>query len=306
MAAGSLVKKIDELKKKRNAVILVHNYQIGEVQEIADHLGDSLGLSLQAAKTRADVIVFCGVRFMAETAAIISPDKKVIMPDDTAGCPMADMITVEGLRGLKAEHPGARVVCYVNSSADVKAESDVCCTSANAAKVVQSLDAKKVIFVPDKYLGHYTSTLVRDKKFILWEGFCPIHMKIDARSIAAAKKEHPSAKVMVHPECRPEAIALADEVLSTSGMVMYAKQSPAREFIVGTEAGIIYRLRKENPGKDFYPASEQAICKDMKKTDLDKVFRSLENLKTEIRVPKQIADKARSAIEKMLDIGRQD
>jgi quinolinate synthase len=305
--AGSLVSKIKKLKEERNAVILVHNYQVGEVQDIADFLGDSLGLSIQASKTEAEVIVFCGVRFMAETAAIISPHKKVIMPDVNAGCPMADMITVEGLRKLKAEHPKAKVVCYVNTGADIKAESDVCCTSANAARVVQSLkDTEEIIFVPDKYLGHYTSTKVKDKKFILWEGFCPVHMKILPENLLAAKKEHPQAKVMVHPECRPETIALADEVLSTSGMINFAKKSEAKEFIVGTEVGILYRLKKENPDKGFYPASEQAVCSNMKLTNLEKVAWSLEGFKTEITVPKKTADRARTAIEKMMAIGRQD
>ncbi|KPJ69072.1 quinolinate synthetase [candidate division WOR-1 bacterium DG_54_3] len=307
MAAELLVEKIKKLKKERNAVILVHNYQIPEVQDMADFLGDSLGLSIQASKTDADVIVFCGVRFMAETAAIISPDKKVIMPDANAGCPMADMISVDGLRELKAEHPRAKVVCYVNTGADIKAESDICCTSANAAKVVQSLkDTKEIIFVPDKFLGNYASTIVKDKKFILWQGFCPFHVKILPQHIAAAKEKHPEAKVMVHPECRPETIAMADEVLSTSGMVNFAKRSEAKEFIIGTEPGIIYRLKKENPKKKFYPATEQAICPNMKLTNLEKVLWSLEELKTEITVPKQIADRARSAIEKMMAIGRQD
>jgi quinolinate synthase len=305
--AELLAEKIKKLKKERNAVILVHNYQIPEVQDIADFLGDSLGLSIQASKTDAEVIVFCGVRFMAETAAIISPDKKIIMPDANAGCPMADMISVEGLKELKAEHPKAKVVCYVNTGADIKAESDICCTSANAAKVVQSLkDTEEIIFVPDKFLGNYASTIVKDKKFILWQGFCPFHVKILPQHIAAAKEKHPKAKVMVHPECRPETIALADEVLSTSGMVNFAKRSEAKEFIIGTEPGIIYRLKKENSDKEFYPATDQAICPNMKLTNLEKVLWSLEDLKTEITVPKQIADRARSAIEKMMAIGRQD
>jgi quinolinate synthase len=307
LAAESLVEKINELKKERNAVILVHNYQIGEVQDIADHLGDSLGLSLQAAKTDADVIVFCGVHFMAETAAIISPQKKVIMPDMNAGCPMADMITVEGLRELKAKHPKAKVVCYVNSGADIKAESDICCTSANSVKVVQSLkDAEEIIFVPDKFLGNWVSTQVKNKKFILWQGFCPTHVKILPQHIVAAKGKHPHAKVMVHPECRPETIALADEILSTGGMIKYARESDAKEIIVGTEIGIIHRLKKENPDKEFYPATDQAICPNMKLTNLEKVLWSLEDLQTEITVPKEIADRARVAIEKMLSIGRQD
>lgn len=305
--AESLVDKINKLKKERNAVILVHNYQIPEVQDIADHLGDSLGLSIQASKTKADVIVFCGVHFMAETAAIISPNKKVIMPEINAGCPMADMITVEGLRKLKTEHPGAKVVCYVNSSAEIKAESDICCTSANAVNVVESMkEAKEIIFIPDKYLGHYVSTKVKDKKLVFWNGFCPTHVMILPQHLEAAKKKYPAAKVMVHPECRPETIALADEVLSTGGMIKYARESDAEEIIVGTEIGIIYRLQKENPKKKFYPAFDKAVCPNMKLTNLEKVLWSLEDLKTEVKVPKDIADKARSAIERMLKIGRQD
>lgn len=307
MVAGSLVKKINKLKKERNAVILVHNYQIPEVQDIADYLGDSLGLSIQASQTKADVIVFCGVHFMAETAAIISPNKKVIVPEINAGCPMADMITIKGLRELKAKHPQAKVVCYVNSGADIKAESDICCTSANAVKVCQSLkDTKEIIFVPDKFLGHYTSTQVKDKKFILWQGFCPTHARILAQHIKAVKEKHPGAKVIIHPECRPETLALADEVLSTGGMIKYAKESDAKEIIVGTEVGIIHRLKKENPDKNFYPALELAICPNMKMTNLEKVLWSLEDLKTEVSVPDEIADKARVAIERMMEIGRQD
>jgi quinolinate synthase len=229
------------------------------------------------------------------------------MPEVNAGCPMADMITVDGLQKLKAEHPKAKVVCYVNTTADIKAESDICCTSANAAKVVQSLkDTDEIIFVPDKFLGNYTSTKVKHKKFILWNGYCPTHVRILPEHILAAKEKHPEAKVMVHPECRPETIALADEVLSTGGMIKYAKESDAKEIIVGTEIGIIYRLKKENPDKAFYPATDQAICPNMKLTNLEKVLWSLEDLKTEITVPKEIADRARSAIEKMMEIGRQD
>ena len=307
MVAELLVNKIKRLKKEHNAVILVHNYQIGEVQDIADYLGDSLGLSIQASKTKADVIVFCGVRFMAETAAIISPNKKVIMPEIKAGCPMADMITVEKLRNLKLQNPKAKVVCYVNSNAEIKAESDVCCTSANAVKVCQSLrDTREIIFVPDKYLGHYASTKVPDKKFILWEGFCPTHAMILPEHIKEVKKLHPKAKVMVHPECTPETIALADEVLSTGGMLKYAKESDAKEIIVGTEIGMIYPLQKENPDKQFYAASDRAICPNMKLTNLEKVLWSLQDLKTEVKVPQDIAKKAKIAIEKMLEIGRQD
>jgi len=301
--AESLTEKIAELKKERNAVILVHNYQIGEVQDVADYTGDSLGLSIEASKTAADVIVFCGVHFMAETAAIISPNKKVIVPDVNAGCPMADMITVEGLKKVKAAHPEAAVVCYVNSGADIKAESDICCTSANVEKIVRSLyDTQEIIFVPDKFLGNYVSTKVRDKKFVLWQGFCPTHVKILPQHIVLAKQKHPEAKVMVHPECRPETIALADEVLSTGGMLKYAKKSHAHCFIVATEIGILYTLKKQNPDKSFYPAFSEAICPNMKLTTLEKVLWSLEDLETPVTVDREIADRARVAISKMLSV----
>ncbi|MDD4179378.1 MAG: quinolinate synthase NadA [Candidatus Margulisbacteria bacterium] len=305
--AGSLADKINKLRKERKAVILAHNYQRPEVQDIADYVGDSLGLSIQAAKTKADVIVFCGVHFMAETAAIISPNKKVFMPDPNAGCPMAEMIDVPRLLNLKAGYPKAKVVCYVNSSAEIKAESDICCTSANAVKIVQSIkDADEIIFVPDKYLGSYVASKVKDKKVILWQGFCPTHANILPEHILAAKKLHPQAKVIVHPECRPETIALADAALSTEGMLKFARETGAKEIIVGTETGMIYRLQKENPGKSFYPVFDRAICPNMKLTTLEKILWSLEDLKTEVKVPKEIADRARSAIEKMLAVGRQD
>ncbi|MGB9612583.1 MAG: quinolinate synthase NadA, partial [Candidatus Margulisiibacteriota bacterium] len=240
MVMEEIVEKIKKLKAEREAVILVHNYQRPEVQDLADFLGDSLDLSQAAAKTDAKVIVFCGVHFMAETAAILCPDKTVIMPDVNAGCPMADMITVEKLRNLKLQNPNVPVVCYVNSSAEVKAESDVCCTSANAAKVIRSLPDPAVIFVPDKYLGINTQNKVPDKKLILFEGYCPTHVKILPEDIRRAKQEHPSALVVVHPECRPEVTALADAVVSTHGMVEFVKKSNAEEFIIGTETGIIY------------------------------------------------------------------
>ena len=300
--AESLVDKINKLKKKLNAVILVHNYQIGEVQDIADYLGDSLGLSVEASKTSADIIVFCGVYFMAETAKILSPDKKVVMPDLKAGCPMADMINAKTLKTLKARNPQAKVVCYVNSSADVKAESDICCTSANAINIVKSLDAKEIIFVPDKYLGHYTSTQVKDKRFIFWEGYCPIHMRILPEDIKKAKEKHPSAFVMVHPECRPEVIKLADAALSTGKMIKKCADPSLKQFIVGTEVGILYTLQKQNPGKQFYPVSEKCVCPNMKLTNLEKVLWSLEDLKTEVVVAKDIAVRARLSIEEMLKV----
>ncbi|MFH1542318.1 MAG: quinolinate synthase NadA [bacterium] len=299
---SSLQNKIQSLKKKHNAVILVHNYQIPEVQDIADYLGDSLGLSQQAAKTNADVIVFCGVHFMAETAKILSPDKKVIMPDANAGCPMAEMITAKDLAVLKTQNPKATVVTYVNSTAEVKALSDICCTSGNAVKVVQSIENEEIVFVPDMYLGQFVASKIRGKKFIFARGYCPTHAKIMPEHIKAAKEKHPKAKVIVHPECRPETIAAADEALSTSGMVKFARESGAREILVGTEVGMIYALQKQNPDKMFYPVLDRAVCPNMKLTTLEKVLWSLEELKTEITVPEDIADQARGAVERMVAI----
>jgi quinolinate synthase len=300
---AELVGKILNLKKQRNAVILVHNYQLGEVQDIADFVGDSLELSQNAAKTSANVIVFCGVHFMAETASIICPDKTVLLPDINAGCPMADMITAEQLRRRKQEHPKAMVVCYINSSAEVKAESDVCCTSANAVRVVESLDADEILFVPDQYLGHYISTKT-GKNMILWPGFCPTHARILPEHIVRLRREYPQAKVVVHPECKPGVIALADEVLSTGGMIRYAKREEVKEMVVGTELGIIYRLRKENPSKRFIPVSEQAVCPNMKLITLEKILWSLEELTPEVKVPEKIRLRAKTAVDKMLEIGR--
>ncbi|MBN2463582.1 MAG: quinolinate synthase NadA [Dehalococcoidia bacterium] len=298
-----LAEKILRLKKKRNAVILVHNYQLGEVQDIADFVGDSLDLSQRAANTDAGVIVFCGVHFMAETASILCPDKTVLLPDLHSGCPMADMITATQLRAKKKEHPKATVVCYINSSAAVKAESDVCCTSANAVGVIESLDADEILFVPDQYLGHYVSTRT-DKKMVLWPGFCPTHARILTEHIIQLRQEYPEAKVVVHPECKPGVIALADEVLSTSGMIKFAGREDVQQVIVGTEVGIIYRLRKENPGKKFIPVSEQAICPNMKLITLEKVLRSLEEMSPEVKVPEKIRLKAKKAVDRMLSVGR--
>ncbi len=298
-----LAEKILSLKEKRNAVILVHNYQLGEVQDIADFVGDSLDLSQNAAKTDASVIVFCGVHFMAETASILCPDRTVLLPDMNAGCPMANMITAPQLRAKKKEHPKATVVCYINSTAAVKAESDVCCTSANAVGVIESLAADEILFVPDQYLGHYISTKT-GKKMILWPGFCPTHVRILPDHIIKLKHEYPEAKVVVHPECKPGVIALADEVLSTSGMIRFAKREDVREMIVGTEIGIIYRLRKENPGKQFIPVSEQAVCPNMKLITLEKVLWSLEEMAPVVKVPERIRLKAKKAVDRMLAVGR--
>ena len=299
---AEIVEKISALKKRRDAVILAHNYQLGEVQDIADFVGDSLELSQNAAKTGAGAIVFCGVHFMAETASILCPEKVVLLPDMNAGCPMADMITAERLREKKKEHPQAVVVCYINSSAEVKAESDICCTSANAVRVIESLDAREILFIPDQYLGDYISART-GKKMILWPGFCPTHVRIKLGKIKELKRGYPQVKVIVHPECRPEVIALADEVLSTGGMCKYAQRDEVKEMIVGTEVGIIHRLKKENPGKRFIPVSEQAICPNMKLITMEKVLWSLEEMSPEVKVPEGIRLKAKTAVDNMLKIG---
>ena len=296
-----LVEKILDLKKKRSAVILVHNYQRGEVQDIADFLGDSLELSQQAAKTDAEVIVFCGVQFMAETASILCPDKTVLLPDINSGCPMADMITAEMLRKKKLEMNSPTVVCYVNSSAEVKAESDICCTSANAVRVIESLDTHEILFIPDQYLGGYVAAKT-GRSIALWPGFCPTHVRIQPEDITRLKEKHPGAKALVHPECRPEVIAVADAVVSTGGMVRFARETDATDIIVGTEIGIMHRLANENPGKRFYPASERAVCPNMKRITLEKVLWSLEDMATEVRVPEEIRIKARRAVARMLEI----
>jgi len=299
-----LVEQIMFLKKQRNAVILAHNYQLGEVQDVADFVGDSLDLSQKAAETDADVIVFCGVHFMAETASILSPDKTILLPDDHAGCPMADMVTAERLRAKKEENPGVVVVCYVNSSAEVKAESDVCCTSANAVKVVESISSdSEILFVPDQYLGHYVSTKT-GREMILWPGYCPTHMRIQPQHITALKQEYPRAKVVVHPESRPDVAALADEVLSTGGIIRFARETQSEEIIVGTEIGIIHRLKKENPGKKFIPVTEQAVCSRMKLISLERVLWSLEEMAPQVKVPDEVRLRAQAAVDKMLEIGR--
>ena len=298
---AEIISEIMRLKKQKNAVILVHNYQRPEVQDIADFTGDSLELSQQAAKTTADVIVFCGVHFMAETAYIINPKRTVLLPDIESGCPMADMITAEALIARKKELKGVTVVCYVNSSAAVKAESDICCTSANAVKVVQSLGDKEILFIPDQYLGQWVAEKT-GRQMHLWPGFCPTHMKILPEDILRLKKEHPGAVAMVHPECRPDAKAAADEVLSTGGMIRYVRESPAREFIIGTETGIIHRLQKENPKKHFIPVTDKAVCPNMKRITLEKVLWSLQDMKHKITVPEDIRIRALSAVERMLEI----
>jgi len=293
--------KIAKLKKEKNAVILAHNYQVGEVQDIADYIGDSLGLSQKAAQVDAKVIVFCGVRFMAETAKILSPEKTVLIPDARAGCPMADMITASELREWKKNYPESKVVCYVNTTAEVKAECDICCTSSNAVKVVNSLNADVILFAPDKNLAAYVVRHTK-KKIIPWDGYCYVHRYIKARDIREKRNLHPEAEVWVHPECLPEVIDLADKALSTGKMVQEARKTKKKEIIIGTESGIIYRMKKENPTKNFYPARDVAFCFNMKKIDLGKVLRSLENMIYKVEVPLEVSQKARGAIEKMVEL----
>jgi quinolinate synthase len=292
--------QIVELKKERNAVILAHNYQRPEVQDVADFTGDSLELSRKAAGTEAEVIVFCGVHFMAETAKILSPEKSVLLPDREAGCPMANMITAEQLEAEKEKHKGVQVVCYVNSTAAVKAGSDICCTSANAVRVVQSIAADvPILFIPDQYLGHYVMRKT-GRELILWPGYCPTHMKITVKDIAARKALYPEAKVVVHPECRPDVIDAADEALSTGGIIRYARTYKGNVLIVGTETGILHRLKQENPAVQYVPIAEKAICPNMKRIDLEKVIRSLETMEPRIEIPEGTRRRALAAVEKML------
>ena len=299
---AELIAQINQLKAQRNAIILAHNYQLPEIQDIADSLGDSLGLSRQAAATDAEVIVFCGVHFMAESAKLLSPDKMVLMPDISAGCPMADMITAQQLREFKAAHPGAPVVGYVNTTAAVKAECDICCTSSNAVPVVRSLSEETILFVPDVNLGDWTQEQVPEKNIIRYPGHCAPHINIRPETIRELKQEHPQAVVMAHPECVKEVREMADVVTSTGGMVRFARETDATEIIVGTEQGIVYRLQKENPGKTFYPI-KQALCPNMKKTTLPKVLSALENMTGEITISPDVADKARQAVERMVELG---
>ncbi len=299
------VERIGQLKKERNAIILAHNYQRGDVQDIADFVGDSFGLSQKAVSSGADVIVFCGVDFMAESAAVLNPEKTVLMPELSAQCPMAAMITAESLRREKEKYPGAAVVCYVNTPASVKAESDICCTSANAVKVVNALPENEIIFVPDRNLALYVADHT-DKKIIPWNGYCPTHHLILPGDILLEKEEHPHAEILVHPECRPDVVALADQVLSTAGMLKYAKQSTSKEFIIGTEIGLLHRLNKENPDKTFIPATKYAVCPNMKMNTLGSIIRALERNEHVIKIPEDVRVKAKRALDRMLEVGRGD
>lgn len=297
------IERINELKDIRNAVILAHNYERSEIQDIADFTGDSLGLSQQAMQQEADVIVFCGVHFMAESAAILSPDKTVLLPELHAGCPMASMVTTSALREEKKKYPEAAVVCYVNSTAQVKAESDICCTSANAVEVVNSLEEEEVLFVPDRNLADYVARNT-DKRVIPWHGYCPTHQQILVSDIIRAKEEHPCAQVLAHPECRREVLELSDRVFSTTGMLDHVSRSSSKEFVIATEKGILHKLEKDNPDKRFYFASEFAVCPEMKAIDLKALMLSLENMHHVISVPEDVRIKAKKALDRMLAVKR--
>jgi len=303
MSQKDIQKAIRQLAQERDALLLAHNYQRDEIQEIADITGDSLALAMEAARTERQVIVFCGVHFMAESAAILAPDKTVLLPRPDAGCPMADMVTAEALREMKTRHPRAPVVTYVNSSAAVKAESDICCTSANAVKVVNSLDEPEVLLVPDRNLGRYIAART-DKVCHLWEGYCPTHERLQVADVARALAEHPDALFLAHPECSQDVLALAHHICSTSGMYDYVRRSDARRFVIGTEAGILYRLRRENPDKEFVLPTSRLICPNMKLTALEDVLHSLETLSPRVTVPSAVAEKARVALDRMLAVPR--
>jgi quinolinate synthase len=300
---NDIAQKIQKLKSEKNAVILAHNYQLPEVQDIADFLGDSLDLAKKAQKTDAETIIFCGVDFMAESAKILNPEKNVIIPDSTAKCPMANMVNTKNLLKIKKEYPHAEVVAYINTTAELKTHSTICCTSANGVEVVKSLSAKNVIFVPDQNLGAYIQRQIPDKEMIIWPGMCLTHHKIRKEDILKLKKEHPAAEILVHPECRPEVIDIADHVFSTNGMVKYAKESDTTEFIICTEKEICYRLKKENPKKEFYPI-KYAVCQNMKKITIDKVLKSLETLEPKITLSEDIMKNAKKPLKRMMDMRR--
>ena len=293
--------QIRELLKAKNGIILAHNYQPPEIQEIADLCGDSLELSVKAAQTDAELIVFCGVHFMAETASILSPEKTVLLPRADAGCPMADMITPDALESKLSKLNPMPVVTYVNSTAAVKARSTICCTSANVVQVVESLPEEEVLMTPDRNLARYAAEHV-EKKIHYWDGYCPIHDRLQPEDVVAARKAHPEAVFMAHPECRSEILNMADKVASTSGMVRFAAEADAQEFIVGTETGLLYSLQKANPGKAFYPASEEMVCADMKKITLADVLRALQKMQGEVKVPEHIRLPALAAVQKMIDL----
>jgi quinolinate synthase len=297
---NDITKRIDELKKQHNAIILAHNYQLHEIQDIADYTGDSLELARISQRIDQETILFCGVYFMAEITKILNPDKTVLMPDLHAGCPMANMIKPEQLKIEKEKHPQAAIMCYVNSNADVKALSDICCTSANGVEVARSLNQDEIIFIPDQYLGSFIAKQLPSKKFHLWPGYCPTHMVFSKEGLTALKSEYPGAKIVAHPECRLDVQEIADRICSTSQMISYAKETDARQFIICTELGMLHRLKKENPGKEFVPGSPNAICPNMKLTTQEKILWALENLQFRIEVDEETRQQALGSIQRML------
>lgn len=298
-----IIQEIDRMKKERNAVIVAHNYQVDDVQDLADIVGDSLKLSQYCASTDADVVVFCGVHFMAESAKLLSPEKTVLLPEIHAGCPMADMVTGQALREEKKKYPDAAVVCYINSSAEVKAECDICCTSSNALRVVKSLPNKEILFVPDQNLGGYIAKQIPEKTIHLWQGYCVTHHRVSKDDVEKARKIHPDALLLVHPECRPEVVELADFVGSTAQIIEYAKNSSNKKFLIGTEMGIMHKLKKDSPDKLFYLLSTGLVCPNMKKTTVESVYLALKEMRYEINLDEDVAEGARKALAAMLAVG---
>ena len=300
-----IIEEINRLRIEKRAVILAHNYQLPEIQDIADFVGDSLELSRKAAVTDAKIIVFCGVHFMAETAKILSPSKTVLLPDLRSGCPLANTITVEDVRKLRLANPEAAFICYINTSADVKAECDICCTSSNAVDAVNSVSAETVVFLPDRNLGNYVSKHTA-RKMIIWNGFCPTHENLKAEDVVELKKDYPAAKFVAHPECTADVLQYADKITSTSGIIKYVKTESSKYFIIGTETAILHRLKKESPDKNFIPASRKMFCPNMKYNNLESLYESLVNEQPEIEVPEKISEKAFLTIDRMLKIGKKD
>ncbi|UCG68577.1 MAG: quinolinate synthase NadA [Thermoplasmata archaeon] len=302
---SEIVDEINRLREEKKAVILAHNYQIPQIQDLADFVGDSLALAIYATKVDSDLIIFCGVDFMAESALILNPEKTVVHPNPKAKCPMAAMVDVDGLRMAKVENPKATVVSYVNTTALVKTETDICCTSANAVKVIKSLNTNKILFVPDSNLGLYAQRFLPDKEFIFWPGYCHVHQDISVKQIQDLNNEHPDAEVLVHPECNPDVIDFADFVYSTEGMVRHCASSNSNEFIIGTEEGLVHRLKKENPDKTFY-AIPNAICPNMKKISLMNTLEALKTLEPRIVLSKEVIEEAKAPLDRMVEIGRGD
>jgi quinolinate synthase len=299
---SKIIDEINRLKHEKNAVIVAHNYQVGEVQDLADAVGDSFKLSQYCASIKADVIVFCGVHFMVESAKILSPEKTVLLPEIDAGCPMADMVTADDLREEKKKYPDAAVVCYINSSAEVKAESDICCTSSNAIKVIRSLPEEEILFVPDQNLGSYIAKQVPEKKIHLWNGYCITHHRYNRSDVEKAKRIHPDALLLVHPECKSEVVDMADFVGSTAEILEYARKSRHNKFLIGTEMGVLHKLNKDSPEKIFYMLSQGFLCPNMKKTSVESVYRALKHMQYQITLDQKVAEGARRALNAMLKV----